>query len=623
MKLSDAKKRAEEFVKARKYDKAIETYEKIVTGLEKHGKAVDVRIYNTLGDLYRRTGNKEKAIMNIRKAMEMYRKDGIIQQATAMGKMILRIDSSNKEVLRELAVLYKEKGVMTESISYYRQWIEHLLSNNERSKAAQMYEEMLEIPAVPLQEYKNLIDLYMSMGEMDKAKQKLMDLYMKASEVNDENMLKYVKKLQTKLGVEIIKEEEIKEEPKEEKQEEPDVSVTDDLEDVISSIDEEIQIEEDEIEEDVASIATDKDVSVDTNSDEKYIKEYLDIVKMSLEIDEIDQAVEYLMLAASTYLKINNIKEAMKLLKRAAEIDPENVQVRQQIIQLCVKLNDRECVIKEYIGLADAYLKKGNEKQAELVLNRALKISPDNEELTQRLESLKTGNTGDTFIEDLIKETAEETKTPITANDIIKGNDEGGMKFTVDDESDLTDDENFFSMDEIIEELKKGLQDNISEDDVDTHYDMGLTFKEMGMIDDAINEFKISLKSPKTELKSVGMLAQCYSDKGEREKAYKMVIKGLKIPRYSDNDKVGLFYQLGTMYEEDNRYKEALMIYKKILKIDKNFHDVLQRAKIVLEALKRGGVSQSAPTPKPQPKPAPKPTDDDDDDIDIGPISYV
>ncbi len=630
MKLSEARKEAEKYVKAKKFDKAIELYKKIVAALEKKRGTADPQDYNTLGDLYLKQNNKEAAIINIKKAMEIYEEQGIEQQAAAMGKRILRIDKDNKEVIYKLAKLYHKRGVITEAISYYTEYINKLLVEGDKSGALEVYKEMFKNHPIPLpvslEEYKKAIDLCISLNRMDEAKEYLAILYEKAEERGREDILKYVQRMQGRLGVNIIDESVDESEEESVLEENPpvedveEVDDANDLENIISEISDEL--EEEGVSEEVAEVIKEKEIT-DTDSSSanmEYINSYLSMAEMSLEINQIDQAVDYFMQAAGFYLKMENIPEAIKLLKRAIEVDPTNINVRKQLIQLYISANDREAVIEEYLGLADAYIKNGDTHQAEEVLNKALRISPDNKKILEKLESIRGGKTGDALIEDLISETKKEIEETITAQDIMKGKDEGGMKFTVEDSEE--GEEALFTMDEIIEELKKGLQESISEDDVDTHYDMGLTFKEMGMIDEAIEEFKYALRSPKTELKAVGMLAQCYSDKGERERAYKMVIKGLKLPKYSDKDKVGLFYQLGTMYEEDGRYKEALMIYKKILKIDKNFHDVLKRAKRVFDVIK-SGADKIKPNSSAQQSKIPQKSNDDDDDIDIGPISYV
>ncbi len=629
MKLSEARKEAEKYVKSRKFDKAIELYKKIVSALERRRGRAEPQDYNTLGDLYLKRNDKENAIINIKKAMEIYEEQGIDQQAAAMGKRILRIDSEDKEVIYKLAKIYHKRGVITEAISYYTEYINKLLVEGDKSGALEVYKEMFKNQPIPLpvslEEYKKAIDLCISLNRMDDAKEYLAILYEKAEEMGREDILKYVQRMQGRLGVSIISEsvEEKNEPVLEGSSGEEELEVVDDvndLENIISEISGEL--EEEGVSEEIAEVIREKEITgTDSSSaNMEYINSYLSMAEMSLEIDHIDQAVDYFMQAAGFYLKMENIPEAIKLLKRAVKVDPTNINVRKQLIQLYISANDREAVIEEYLGLADAYIKNGDTHQAEEVLNKALRISPDNKKILEKLESIRGGKTGDALIEDLISETKKEIEETITAQDIMKGKDEGGMKFTVEDSED--GEEALFTMDEIIEELKKGLQESISEDDVDTHYDMGLTFKEMGMIDEAIEEFKYALRSPKTELKAVGMLAQCYSDKGERERAYKMVIRGLKLPKYSDKDKVGLFYQLGTMYEEDGRYKEALMIYKKILKIDKNFHDVLKRAKRVFDVIK-SGADKIKPNSSAQQRKIIQKSNDDDDDIDIGPISYV
>ena len=49
-----------------------------------------------------------------------------------------------------------------------------------------------------------------------------------------------------------------------------------------------------------------------------------------------------------------------------------------------------------------------------------------------------------------------------------------------------------YSVDEVFSEFKKGLEKVVKPEDVDTHYDLGIAYKEMGLIDDAIGEFDVA-----------------------------------------------------------------------------------------------------------------------------------
>ena len=68
---------------------------------------------------------------------------------------------------------------------------------------------------------------------------------------------------------------------------------------------------------------------------------------------------------------------------------------------------------------------------------------------------------------------------------------------------------------EILEQFKRGIDQNIESDDYQAHYDLGVAFKEMGLLDEAIAEFQKALRSPEGRLRTSEALGICFYDKGQ------------------------------------------------------------------------------------------------------------
>src|SRR6476619_1455066 len=51
-----------------------------------------------------------------------------------------------------------------------------------------------------------------------------------------------------------------------------------------------------------------------------------------------------------------------------------------------------------------------------------------------------------------------------------------------------------YSVDAVFSEFKKGLEKVVKPEDADTHYDLGIAYKEMGLLDDAIGEMVVAQK---------------------------------------------------------------------------------------------------------------------------------
>lgn len=143
--------------------------------------------------------------------------------------------------------------------------------------------------------------------------------------------------------------------------------------------------------------------------------------------------------------------------------------------------------------------------------------------------------------------------------------------------SDVLDVESVFA------QFKKGVQEQISADDSDTHFDLGIAYKEMGLIDDAIGEFELSRRNPMRECMSCTMIGLCNLEKNEVATAISFFKKGLYAENKTDGEELGLYFELGAAYERLADAKEALYYYQKVQKREPTFRAVQER----IEALSK------------------------------------
>ncbi|HEX9164088.1 MAG TPA: tetratricopeptide repeat protein, partial [Thermoanaerobaculia bacterium] len=140
------------------------------------------------------------------------------------------------------------------------------------------------------------------------------------------------------------------------------------------------------------------------------------------------------------------------------------------------------------------------------------------------------------------------------------------------------------SLEEIFKEFKKGVEQQLDSEDYDTHYNLGIAYKEMGLIDEAIGEFQLASKDPKRAVECASMLGLCFLEKGMPQLAIKWYRKGLEMPEITEEEHVGLLYDLGSAYVEvgdtDNAQKAFLEVYS----INSTYRDIVGRIKQVEDA---------------------------------------
>jgi len=135
------------------------------------------------------------------------------------------------------------------------------------------------------------------------------------------------------------------------------------------------------------------------------------------------------------------------------------------------------------------------------------------------------------------------------------------------------------------------LEKPVDEGDAETHYDLGLAYKEMGLYDEAMKAFEKVLRAPGREVQCRVMLGMCQREQHNPSEAIHQFKQGLHASP-SDRERLSLYYEVGQTYEQMGDDGEALYYFEAVLKRDPAFADTAARA----DAL-RGRVGHPTPPP--------------------------
>ncbi len=70
------------------------------------------------------------------------------------------------------------------------------------------------------------------------------------------------------------------------------------------------------------------------------------------------------------------------------------------------------------------------------------------------------------------------------------------------------------AFEEVFAAFKAGVKREVADGDTEAHYDLGIAYREMGLFEDAIGEFRVALQSPARALASLHLMAMCALDLG-------------------------------------------------------------------------------------------------------------
>jgi pilus assembly protein FimV len=132
------------------------------------------------------------------------------------------------------------------------------------------------------------------------------------------------------------------------------------------------------------------------------------------------------------------------------------------------------------------------------------------------------------------------------------------------------------------------LEKPLDESDADTHYDLGLAYKEMGLYDEAIKAFEKALRAPGREVQCRIMIGMCQRDLGNSSEAIQQFKQGLHAEP-QERERQSIYYEIGMTYESIGDEGEALYYFEMIMKRDPAFADAGARA----EALRARGAGRN------------------------------
>ena len=185
---------------------------------------------------------------------------------------------------------------------------------------------------------------------------------------------------------------------------------------------------------------------------------------------------------------------------------------------------------------------------------QASPMPSDPPELEMEYEELAPGDEGFDFAEKLAEELAEVAE--------IAPMDEGAEMIDVET---------------VFEQFKKGVAEQVSEDDSDTHFDLGIAYKEMGLLADARREFQVAMGDPRRRCLCWTMIGLIYMEEGQPRDAIEAFQSGLESPEKTPAEALGLHYELGLACEAASLLDQARLHHQFVFQRDPQYREVGQR----------------------------------------------
>ncbi|NJD90380.1 MAG: tetratricopeptide repeat protein [Geobacter sp.] len=118
--------------------------------------------------------------------------------------------------------------------------------------------------------------------------------------------------------------------------------------------------------------------------------------------------------------------------------------------------------------------------------------------------------------------------------------------------------------------FKKADLDN---EDTESHYSLGLAYREMGLYDEAIGEFTVASRSPERKVDCLILQGICFRDMGNTAKALEIFSDTINLGGLNEDEILGIKYELATCREISGDQDAAMELYREILEKRPDFSD--------------------------------------------------
>ena len=336
---------------------------------------------------------------------------------------------------------------------------------------------------------------------------------------------------------------------------------------------------------------------------EKTLEDYLEIAKnepentgvhmkiadLYLKQGKKEEAIKEYLYAAETYAKEELYQLTMSIYKTVLSIDPTLVNVYLTLAELYQKQGFVGDAAATYEKLAQHYLKENKVEEAQNIIKKMISLDPANQFIRKKAEKFLREIKGvepepdkiEKKEEALNEEGLEEGVKIASPEEILEEKEffdlgaelDDGQELSISPKVEEVKDEASMEVDKVFEHIKQDIGEKPKEESTRLHYELGIAYQQMERIDEAIEEFKKALDDQEVKNDCFLRLCTCFREKEMFKHAVNAAKSGLKSRFISQNEFLGLNYELGLTYAEMGETKKALKAFKEIEKINPNYKD--------------------------------------------------
>ncbi|HVF40081.1 MAG TPA: tetratricopeptide repeat protein [Gemmatimonadaceae bacterium] len=578
--LAKLKKKAAEFEARKQYEKALELYEQVLNSTRATDEERDVALYNRVGDIHYRIGNNDQAIIHYEKAADLYAEGGLFNNAIALCNKILRYSPGRTIIYYKLGIISAKKGFNSDAKQNFLEYADRMQKTGKMDEAFRALKEFADL--CPGQDDVRLM-LAEQLARADRKPEALEQLQLLYDTLESEGRTS-----EAAAAVERMKTLDPTFKPQR--------STTPRQRKKEGLIFLDLEFDGPEDHEDPRPKSKTPAASRPTETPEGFVEvdrpsppEGLELTSLADQAAMDDEPVE----------EVSAEDDSRGSLRFLTPIEPrpaaEHVSNDHPPLELVPQTDDPSDPALERIPDLIEFPIGNTPARGNFTVDigyepRALDINASHDSSADTIETSSSLLGG---VEVSGDESAEESSDDEPAarpdEDFIdlgewlqQNRTPASTRMVTHDEEPENDEQKDFG--EMLDKFKAGISQNVDEEDFVSHYDLGIAFREMGLLDEAIGSFQKASRGASQHVRASEAIGQCFMDKGEAAVAMTVLARILKEPSMTDARLVGVLYLLGRAAESLGRAEEAAAYYQRVQAVQIGFRDTGERLASLAQA---------------------------------------
>lgn len=235
--------------------------------------------------------------------------------------------------------------------------------------------------------------------------------------------------------------------------------------------------------------------------------------------------------------------------------------------------------IEEALEEADFFASRGLFEDAKTVLNEQIARAPNHKLLIERLREIDEQETSAQRGSGTRARPQSAAPSQLSPDefDIASSLEALDSLEVAPEAQQMMNDTGQVDVEEVFAQFKEKVSQTLAADDGTAHRDLGQAYKEMGLADDAINEFEIAARDPKLEVEVRYQIGMIEIERGNLKQAIAAFQKALNAKVRTPEQETILCFEIGAAYEATRATKDALSYYNRVARRDANYRDVQER----------------------------------------------